>query len=348
MIKKNMMVTVAIAVLACRSLADANMDADVDMEASQKVADMFNDMGSYGESENNGKVLPCLYRGTKKVSITHHGETTTYSGEYLNCRENGRIRDGIYTVIAVGKNIYDSQTKRTKNGELFDAAAAGDSDSVRKLISKKADVNYTESVRIKDGGYIDEWSPLMSSVVTRNLEIMKMLVAAGAWVNYMNSTAANALWIAASNGQLDMVRFLAGKKGNLNNMNYEDNSPLMAAVIGGHDTVVEYLVGLKVELYNFNKNGDNALMLALEGGHSAIARRLIDAGADLNHANRSGATALMIAVVEGDEETVRMLLKYGADPTVKSGTGKTAFEYAHLKGNPAIIELLQTSSAARP
>ena len=315
--------------------------SDEDTIITNRVRDMIVDLGGHNSTGDKSITVPCSDRGTKKVSVVHAGEITTYTGEYRNCRENGTIRDGIYTVELKGEYIVDSSSQRSVNGELFDAVIAGDAGKVRTLIRAKADVNYTESISSKDGAYLDEWSPLMSSVLAGNLEIMKLLVAHGAWVNYLNSKVINSLWLAANNGRLDMVRFLAGKGAYINNRNFEDVSPLMAAAMNGHDAVAAYLVGIKADLNLRNKNGDSALMLAIENDHMSIARLLIESGAAINIRDRSGATALMIAVVEGDAEIVRLLLEHKADPAIKSDSGKTALDYATLRGNAAIEALVK-------
>lgn len=339
---KHFVICAGISLLASSSPVFAG--DEVDMEASKRVTEMLLDLGGSIDSPQNGKVVPCHYRGTRKISIKKSDGTTRYSGEYRNCIEKGMVRDGIYTLVAAGEFILDSKSKRSINGELFDAVLAGNAGLVRKLIKSKADVNYTESIRNSDDSLLDEWSPLMTSVVTGNLEIMKMLVAGGAWVNYMNGSATNAVWLAASNGQLDMVKFLADSKAYLNNLNVDDNTPLMAAAIGGHDAVIEFLLGRHADPNLRNKNGDDGLMLALENGHSPAARLFVNAGVDINRANGSGATPLMIAVVEGNEDIVRLLLERGADQKAVSSSGKTALDYALLKENAVIVELLKKSS----
>lgn len=339
MIRRTILLSATFAVMVTGCPAYAGMD--VDMVATKRVMGMIVDLGGHGSTANNGKVIPCIDRGSRKVSITHHGDITTYTGDYRNCRENGIIRDGIYTIVVEGESVLDSSSRRSINGELFDAVIAGDAGKVRKLIRSKADVNYTESIRNDDGSYVDEWSPLMSSVLAGNMEIMKLLVANGAWVNYLNSRVVNSLWIAANNGRLDMVTFLAGKRAYINNQNIDDVSPLMAAAMNGHYDVVEYLAGIKADIKLRDKNGDNALMLAIENGRTAVARLLIKSGAAINDRNSSGATALMIAVVEGNEEIAGLLLEHHADPAIKSASGKTALDYATLKGNAAIVDLVK-------
>jgi len=326
------------------SASSGYAEADIDQAASKMVREMLADLGNHGSGGNNGVVVPCVYRGTKKITILQNGSATTYMGEYRNCRENGTIRDGIFTIFVNDDYIVDSSSQRSINGELFDAAIAGDAAKVRSLIKAKADVNYTETLNNVDGSYVKEWSPLMSSVLSGNIEVMKLLIANGAWVNYMNSRAMNALWLAANNGRLDMVKLLTEKGAYVNNRDVDDVTPLMAAAMSGSSAVVEYLLQHKADIDLCNLNGDNALLLALQNGQEAIARLLITAGSEINRQNRSGATALMIAAVEGNEAIVKLLLEKRADLTLKSDSGKTALDYATLKGNAAIRELLQQAA----
>lgn len=72
--------------------AYVNVFAD---ETFTKIQEMVNDLGGpQNQKKNNGKVLKCANSGSKKITITSKGGSTTYSGVYNNCREFGSIRDG--------------------------------------------------------------------------------------------------------------------------------------------------------------------------------------------------------------------------------------------------------------
>ncbi len=313
-----------------------------DQEAtSNLVVAMIVDLGGHDlMRQNNGKTIPCSYGGTKRISVEKNGSISTYSGLYSNCRENGSTRDGSYEIIIDGDEIIRSSSKRSNNGELFDAAMQGDAGAVRKLIKARADVNYTESIRNTAGGYIDEWSSLMSAVVSGKLEIVKMLVKAGAWVNQMNSLAVNALWIASNRGDVNTVKYLLKNGGYANNKNYEDVTPLMAASMNGHTEVVRTLIAAGAKLDFVHNGGDTALMFALGGGHTAAARLLIQAGAKVTISNQTGLTALHIAAAEGNREMVRQLVGRKADIAARTHDGRNALDIARAKGHTDIAELL--------
>lgn len=296
-------------------------------------------------AKNSGKILVCSHGGTKKIAIVRKRGETSYTGEYLNCNQNGSIRDGIFEIVIQGNEVLKSTAKRSRNGELFDAAMDDDAGKVKALIKTRADVNYTETTSRIEGVTIDEWTPLMSAAVSGNLDIAKQLVKAGAWVNYMNSLAVNAVWIAANNGKLEVVKYLVKQGAYVDNRNKEDVTPLMAAAINGHLEVAKCLVAAKASLDLVHKNGegDTALMFALAKGHTAIARILIEAGADVNIRNKFGISALHVAVSEGNLDVTKLLIEHKADLAIRTSDGMTALEIARAKGHSDVAALIEKS-----
>jgi ankyrin repeat protein len=302
---------------------------------------MLDDLGAPAiQQRNNGKTLRCVHGGTKTIRVSPLGGATVFSGDYNNCREPGLTRDGYREIIVQDGELVGQSEKRSVNGELFDAVIAGDTDKVRRLIRKKADVNYAEQISITDGEIVYGWTPLMSAAMQGNLPVVQMLVKAGAWINYMNSMAGSALLMAANNGNLDIVAFLIANRAYVNNSNSEGITPLMAASMGGHAAVVKALINAKADLNAVHKDGDSAMMFALAHGQSEIARILIDHGATINLQNKFGVTPLIIAAAEGNEGLVKTLLEKGADVTRKDDGGRTAADIAAINGNTAIIRLL--------
>lgn len=311
-------------------------------QTTKLIMEMIVDLGGHDAvRKNSGKTMRCSYGGTRKVSIAQKDSISTYNGDYRNCHEKDSIRDGLYEIVLNGDEIISSSSKRSINGELYDAAMEGNTVRVMELIKAKADVNYTENIQITEGGSIEEWSPLMSAVVAGKLDIVKALVKSGAWVNYLNSLAVNALWIAANKGELEIVRYLTKQGAYLNNRNNEDVTPLMAAAMNGHLDVVKFLLSSKAKLDLASKEGDTALMFALGQKHPEVARVLIDAGADVNIRNNYGLTALIIAASEGNEKLVQKLVEKKADISVKTSDGRTALDVARAKGLINIVELLE-------
>jgi ankyrin repeat protein len=336
-----LLISFILSIVVC-SPVYADPNDDIDENASNIVKNMLIDLGGHTDNnKNNGKKIKCSNGGSKKISIVKNGNETTYTGEYLYCRENNTTRDGIFKISAMGDIILSSESRRSINGELFDAARIGDLIKVKKYIKAKADVNYTESITISDKTQIYDWSPLMMAVTSRNLDVVKQLVSAGAWVNYLNSQVFNAVKLAVDIDRMDMLKYLVEHGAYINNSNYEGVTPLMSAAINGNYDIVQYLVRLHADLNSRHNDGDSALMFAIARGQSKIANLLLDSGADVNIKNRFGVTALLIAVAEGNADILNKLIINKADLTVKSDTGKTALDIAVEKGHTAIIEQLK-------
>lgn len=318
-------------------------------EITKRMMEMIADLGGHDAvGKNSGKTMGCVHGGTKKVSIVRRGSTTTYRGDYRNCREDGSTRDGLHEIVFEGEQLVSSTVKRSVNGELFDAARQGDAAGVRKLIRAGADVNYTESMGRNDGSSVGGFTPLMLAALAGNLDTVKLLVSNGAWVNYLNSMAVNSLWVAANEGNLEIVKYLAKHGAYINNSNIEDVTPLMAAAMGGHGEVVKFLVGEGAKIDAVHKEGDTALMFAVARGHSDIARYLIDAGANVNIRNAFGVTALIIAAAEGNDEVAGKLLEKKADTTARTTNGLTALDVARARGMAGIIDLFEEDDNRTP
>jgi ankyrin repeat protein len=315
---------------------------EVDEQSLSIVMKMLSDIGGQDNiKKNSGKTLKCTNKGTKKIAIDKKNDEAKYTAVYLNCRENNEVRDGIYEIQVVGNNVEQSVVKRSVNGQLFDAIAEKDLGKVKKLIKSKADVNYTEPLSLSDGSEIGEWTPLMLAVMTRNFDVVKILVSSGAKVNHMNANAFNALWLASDIGVLDIVKYLAKHGANINNSNMDGVTPLMSAAQNGNYDLAAFLLGKHAEINRRHKDGDSALMLAIARGNNRIAQLLISSGADVRNKNKYGVTALLIAAAEGNFELTKALIDHKADVTVKSDSGKSALDIASEKGHTKIVELLK-------
>lgn len=303
---------------------------------------MLDDLGSPEVQQlNNDKELRCINGGTKKITVSLLEDATVFGAEYNNCRESGLTRDGYFEVIVRNGEIVGESSRRSVNGELFDAVQEGNVASVKALIKKKADVNYTESIPTSDGGYIHEWTPLMTATVAGNADMVKLLIEAGAWVNFMNSHVVNALWLATTSGNAAVVKLLVDSKAYVNNRSVEEVTPLMNAAMNGYYKIAEYLIDAKAEINLVHKDGDSALMFALANGHNDLAELLVNSGANVNTQNKFGVTPLIIASAEGNEQMVRLLVKRKANVSAKTEAGKTALDIAVAKGNENIINLLR-------
>ena len=121
-------------------------------------------------------------------------------------------------------------------------------------------------------------------------ECLKMLIGAGADVNWLNKDTKNtALTHAAREGHENCLRLL---------------------VDAGAD------VNLAVEKFSDDEEANRPLMFAADNGHVNCIRILIESGADVNAKTKSSYTAIHGAVLCGNQECLDLLVKAGADVNV--------------------------------
>lgn len=95
-----------------------------------------------------------------------------------------------------------------KNKQLLTYAGDGDLVRVEALLNDGADVNY----KIFDTGT----TPLIAAARKGHLAVAKRLLTAGADINAIDDGVGTALYWAAFEGRLEMVKFLLDNKGRLN------------------------------------------------------------------------------------------------------------------------------------
>jgi len=160
--------------------------------------------------------------------------------------------------------------KSNQNPErLFKAIAQNDLTQIKLLIEAGVNVNLPlicSTTHLKQ-------SPLEVAIAYRNIEIVKMLLAAGAYLHGF-------LLDIALNIALD-----------------ENSSELLEAVIAAN---------IDVNL-RFGEDEDTALMVAASAGAINIVKLLVEAGSNINLTNRLGRFALLLAAYGGWLEVYEFL-----------------------------------------
>lgn len=326
-----------------------SVDAYASVDPLVRLQEMVNDLGGNMNriSDNNGKTLNCAQGGTKKISIKFGENASSYYAYYDRCRENDEFRDVIYEIETIDEEVVKNEAKPTLNRELFDAVMSNDAPLVKSFLKKKANVNVTYTMPIVAGGEIERWTPLMSAASNGNVTMSRILIKAGAWVNYLNGQVKNALWYAVNSGKTDVVKYLLEQGAYVNNSDIANTTPLMVAAMNGDADIVKLLVSHKANLDMRHNDGDTALMFAIAHGHSKIASLLIHAGANLNISNKSGVTALIICAVENNIEVAKSLISKKVNVEAKTDFGKTALDIAMAKGHTQLAQLLAQAATSK-
>lgn len=122
----------------------------------------------------------------------------------------------------------------------------------------------------------------------------------------------DALFYAASNGQLSIIRLFC-----------------------------EYGADINIQ----HKDGTNAFMIAAMYNHVPVIEFLLEHGADVNASNAQGVNTLMFAAQNGHLPAVKFLLEHRANPHQQESRGDTALIIAQNSGHITIVDLLSKASA---
>jgi ankyrin repeat protein len=181
-----------------------------------------------------------------------------------------------------------------------------------------------------------EFTPLLNAAEAGRVDLLKLLVAAGAYPNATQKNGHNALMLAAASDSLEAVQFLLEQKLGVNALSGFGESALMAAARQGRVENVALLLraGAKVNVAR-KTDGMTSLMNAAFGSRkwpTAIS-------SDDLPARDPALAADYLKIAE-------LLLAGGADFKAKDSEGKTALHYAAASGNVEVLELLISKGVA--
>lgn len=152
---------------------------------------------------------------------------------------------------------------------------------------------------------------------------------------------------AAMTGDLaELAHCLENKKFNINMKNFEGNTVLHVAIKYGQLDAVKYLAGRMPDFERHDKDGRSALMLAMEKDKPAFALALIAAGAPPNTHDKEYVYPLHRASQAGEIDIVKALVEAGADVNVRTrDTEDTPLHMAIMGGRRGIAEYLVSKGA---
>jgi ankyrin repeat protein len=220
---------------------------------------------------------------------------------------------------------------------LVRAAYQDDLSAVRQLIFSSPDIN----VRDKS----THMTALDHAVENSNVEMMRALLAAGAWVNSKSETGWTALMYLREKASAELVRELVSAGGLVNEQNESGETALINAVSLSNQEVVKELLQAGASTTPKDSVGKTALMHAAADANPEVVSLLIAAGAAIEEKDQAGKTALMFAAEEGEPETVKTLIRAGAQINQLDNNGWTAFMFAVNVQDVESVETLLSAGA---
>ncbi len=143
---------------------------------------------------------------------------------------------------------------------------------------------------------------LHSAVVTDDLEAIRQHIKAGSDLNVLEpSRASTPLITAAALGKTEAAKILIDAGADLNYQNADGSTALHTAAAFGKTEVANILINAGIDLNRQNNEGATALHAAAFLCRIEIVEALLAKGADKTIKNKTGQTALETVVVPFDD-----------------------------------------------
>jgi serine/threonine-protein phosphatase 6 regulatory ankyrin repeat subunit B len=315
------LVAVVLAIGMGGSFVHAQMDELMRASARGDLA-AVNALVNAGADVNKGALFSAASNGHLDVVKALLAAKADVNGGALEAASANGHLDVVETLLAAGADI------NAKSGDGFTAlmvAARNDHpEIVRALLAVKADVDATRDFRHR--------TALMEAMQYpgHDLEMVKMLVAAGADLNVIDATGSTALMEAASKGRLAIVQVLLAANANVN-----------IAPAAWH---TKKNAGAIVPVLQYS-SGPTALTAAVISGRADVVQALLAAHADPNPRSSEEYAPLTIAASKGRADLVRMLLHAKADVNAMEPDGSTALSAALKNGHEQVAGILRAAGS---
>jgi ankyrin repeat protein len=256
---------------------------------------------------------------------------------------------------------------------LPEAAASGDLDRVKSLLSKGINVN------------VREWGSLKTclhyAAANGDWEVAKLLLTCGAQVNARDAVGATPLHYAVERSHEEIAKLLIAKGADIHALTRDGTTPLDEAVWDGNTEIVDFLIAngadvngrinqaqAPLDIAINQKREDMKKLLLSKGAHTSSLRQAVLAGdfgqvkaclegspdvngnyssgsAAINGRDGQGMTLLHLAAQGGHKEVVGLLISEGMDVNAKSTGGRTPLDLALDQNGKDIVELLRKHGA---
>lgn len=220
----------------------------------------------------------------------------------------------------VKKSPKEVMGRRDETGQtlLHVAAAEGELELVQKLVEKfKANVEERDK---------NDWRPLHSAALSKNLQVMLFLLKAGASAGSANAESATPLHYfakippptSAAEEPLyqDVLTRLIHKGAFVNIQNKSGQTPLHKAVMERTERtlLINDLLAAKVDVLLTDANGETAAHIVARNGNREVFEKLLKVGGCplLSAVSKQGETALLIARSSNNERLSHFISQYAS------------------------------------
>jgi len=240
------------------------------------------------------------------------GYSEAGSNERIRCKVLGHRYDKLDSEYRAWALHQISASGDILKNTLQEAAGSGDLETINLCLTRRSEVCPDDE---ETGLFLAAWNG-------RTAALELLVKKFGVDVDNCNGpNRSSALHLAAANGQLEVVKLLAGKLGAITNAkDNEESTPLHRAVNKERDEIVELLVSeYRADVNAKDKNGDTPLHIASKKGNNGMVRLLVEKlEADVHAENGKEQTPLFVSKTWyrhiSPSATEKLLQQYEADP----------------------------------
>jgi ankyrin repeat protein len=190
-------------------------------------------------------------------------------------------------------------------------------DDVRSILAQK---NKNKTIPNFESEFL-----LRTAKSNKNPIVSKMLISAGAKVNYSGEFNSRAIILASGvNKNVEVIKLLINSGADVNARGYKGETPLMHALRNKNLKVARYLIEAGADVKARDDKGNTTLLHLVKKEIDApdIVKLLIDKGVDTTAENYYCRTAMQFAEACGLSATAKILENAGIEPSGKESTDK--------------------------
>ena len=198
---------------------------------------------------------------------------------------------------------------------------------------------------------VAQYAGLFAAVARGDEGAVRGLLAGGERVDARDGHGRTPLHVAAHRSRIEIMRVLVAAGADPNALERDRYDIVTIAAVANDLPVLDAALALGASAKNITSRYDGtALIAAAHLGHADVVRRLVRAGAPLDHVNNLGWTALIESIVLGDggvrhTDTLRALVEAGANVNIADRSGRTPLALARERRYEAMVRILTAAGA---
>ncbi|XP_038607034.1 ankyrin repeat and SOCS box protein 3 isoform X1 [Tachyglossus aculeatus] len=220
------------------------------------------------------------------------------------------------------------------------ASREGNADRLRALLRRGCSVDVADN---------RGWMPIHEAAHHNAPECLRLLIHADPSEKYIKTKTFEgscALHLATIRGHLEIVRILLEAGADANSFTLEETTPLFLAVENGHTEVAKLLAEHGADVNGSHSMcGWNSLHQAVFQENMEMIKFLLEKGVNVECQDDFGITPLFVAAQYGKLESLSLLIEYGANVNCQASDKATPLFIASQEGLQKCVEVLLAKGA---